>query len=310
MEKIPLLVLFGPTASGKTALAVELCKRFHGEVVTADSMQVYQKMDIGTAKPTLKEREGIAHHMIDVVPPDAPYSLADYVQQAKKVIEQISSRGKLPVLAGGTGLYIDTLLDNVQLGQAQADPEYREQLWQLAQQQGNEAVYELLQQRDPQTAQTVHANNVKRVIRALEIYHVTGIPQSEHIKRSRTEPSPYNAVKFCIQAERQTLYQRIEARVDLMIQNGLVEEVEQLKKMGLDESYTSMQGIGYKEILWYLQGKMSLEEAVDQIKQSTRRYAKRQITWFKREKDTISVEMEEKKKLEIFQKAMEIHAIV
>ncbi len=298
-KKIPVLVLFGPTASGKTKLAVEICKEFGGEVVTADSMQVYKRMNIGTAKPDEEEQCGVKHHMIDVVEPDVNYSLADYNNDAKKVIEDIYSRGKLPVLAGGTGLYIDTLIGGIRLSEGETDLEYRNELYKLAEEKGNEYVHSMLEQIDEQSAMEIHPNNVKRVIRALEQYKVSKVTRSEHIKNSHPEDTPFDTVKFCISLDREYLYGRINKRVDMMFENGLADEVEGLVKEGIDLSCTSMQGIGYKETVEYLSGRMSLDETKDLIKQSTRRYAKRQITWFKREKDTEFIEPDIKKVKEI-----------
>ena len=298
-EKIPLLVLFGPTASGKTKLAVEMCKEFGGEVVTADSMQVYKKMNIGTAKPDEEEQQGIKHHMIDVVEPDVNYSLAEYVEDAKKVIEDVYQRGKIPVLAGGTGLYIDTLIGGIKLGESEADHEYRKELRLLAEEKGNEYVHNMLKEIDLKSAEEIHPNNIKRVIRALELYKVSKITKSEHDKNSRPEEEPYNTVKFCISMDREKLYNRVNKRVDIMFENGLVDEVEELIKSGIDANCTSMQGIGYKETADYIFGKLTLEETKDLIKQSTRRYAKRQITWFKREKNTHFIEPDVEKVKEI-----------
>ena len=285
MKKIPLIVLMGPTASGKTAMAVQICKKYGGEVVTADSMQVYKYMDIGTAKPTADEMQGIKHHMIDLVLPTENYSLADYVTCAKKVIEDIHSRGKIPVLAGGTGLYIDTLTDNVELSQGDKDEALREELTLLAKEKGEDKLFEILRGVDPESCETIHKNNVKRVIRAIEFFKTTGIKQSEHIKNT-VRNSPYDMVKLCLSWDREILYERINKRVDIMFDMGLAEEVEKVRAMGVDSSCTSMQGIGYKEAFPYLDGMLSLEETKDIIKQGTRRYAKRQITWFKREQNT------------------------
>lgn len=285
MEKIPLIVLMGPTASGKTMMAVEICKKYGGEVVTADSMQVYRHMDIGTAKPTFDEMQGIKHHMIDLVEPTENYSLADYVTAAKTAIEDIHSKGKIPVLSGGTGLYIDTLTDNVELSQGDKDNALREELTLLAEEEGEDKLFEILREIDPQSCETIHKNNVKRVIRAIEFFKTTGVKQSEHIKNT-VRNSPYDMVKLCLSWDRQILYERINKRVDIMFEMGLAEEVEKIRAMGVDSSCTSMQGIGYKEVFPYLDGMLTLEEVKDIIKQGTRRYAKRQITWFKREKNT------------------------
>ena len=306
MDKKPLIVLFGPTASGKTRLAVEVCKNFNGEVVTADSMQVYKGMDIGTAKPDKEEMQGIAHHMIDLIEPDENYSLAQYVKDASECIDDILSRGKIPVLSGGTGLYIDTLVDNISLSEEERDEEYRKELTELSEKQGNGVLMEMLERVDKVSAARLHLNDTKRIIRALEVYKATGIPQSEHIRRSREKESPYNAAKFCITADRGSLYERINQRVDLMFEAGLLSEVKALYDRGIDERYTSMQGIGYKEVLMHLRGDITLDECKDLIKQSTRRYAKRQVSWFKREQNTVGIDMFCEKKLEIFKKAIDL----
>lgn len=310
MNKIPLAVLFGPTASGKTALAVEMAKAFNGEVITADSMQVYKGMDIGTAKPTLEEQQGVPHHMIDVAEPNENYSLGQYVSAAKACIEEVYRRGKLPILAGGTGLYIDTLIQNISLSEEEKDESLRKELLKIADSEGNGVLMEELKKVDPETANRLHINDTKRIVRALEVYKQTGIPQSEHIRRSKLNESPYKTVKFCITAERSALYERINRRVDIMFDLGLTDEVKALLDKGIDESCTSMQGLGYKEVLWYLKGDISLAECKDIIKQGTRRYAKRQVSWFKRETETVPIDMFSEKKLEIIQKAMDFHALL
>ena len=285
MSKIPLIVLMGPTASGKTSMAVEICKKYGGEVVTADSMQVYKYMDIGTAKPTYEEMQGIKHHMIDLVEPTEEYSLAEYVKEAKKVIEDIHSRGKLPVLAGGTGLYIDTLISDIELSDGDKDEDLRNELYEIARNQGEDKLFEILREIDPASCETIHKNNVKRVIRAIEFFKTTGVKQSDHIKNT-VKNSPYDLTKICLSWDREVLYERINKRVDIMFDMGLEEEVRNIRGLGVSPDCTSMQGIGYKEVFPYLDGHLSLEETKDIIKQGTRRYAKRQITWFKREENT------------------------
>ncbi len=304
-DKKPLAVIFGPTASGKTAAAIELCKKIGGEVVTADSMQVYKYMNIGTAKPDEAEMQGVPHHMIDIVEPQDPYNLALYAEDAKKVIDDIHSRGKVPVLAGGTGLYIDTVINGTVLIEQETDEEYRAELYKIADEKGNDFLHNMLGEIDPDSAEAIHKNNVKRVIRALEFYHSSGVRQSEH-NRAAAGKSPYKTVKFCITMPREILYERINMRVDNMIEAGLAEEVEFLINYGVPQDATSMQGIGYKEMLLYLEGKLSLSETADMIKQATRRYAKRQLTWFKREKDTCLIDGQNRNYCEIFQKTMEL----
>lgn len=305
-KKIPVIVIFGPTASGKSALSVEVAKNFSGEVVTADSMQVYKHMDIGTAKPTKEEMQGIAHHMIDVAEPTENYSLARYVKEAEEVIKTVWRGGKIPILAGGTGLYIDTLINGTVLSETKNDEEYRKSLYDLAQENGNEYVHNLLKEIDEESAQNIHPNNVKRVIRALEFYKTTGTKQSEHIAKAEKIESSYKTFKFGISSDRDVLYERINKRVDVMFEKGLVEEVEGLLSKGVDERYTSMQAIGYKEVQLYLNGSMSFDEMSELLKKATRNYAKRQNTWFKREQNTTWVDIEDKKIIEIFKKTIEL----
>lgn len=281
-QKIPLVVIAGPTASGKTAAGVYLAKQLNGEVVSADSMQIYREMTIGTAKPVPEEMEGIPHHLIDFVDPSDSFSVAEYVQLAQQKIGEIHSRGKLPILVGGTGLYISSLVDNIQFSESESDIAYREQMIALAQKEGAQALWEKLKQVDPAAAQKIHPNNVGRVARALEVYHTTGIPISAHQERSRTKPSPY---ALCMMAlsfrDRQKLYDRINLRVSLMVQQGLEQEARQLIQKGYGA--TSFQAIGYKEMGAYLAGEETLEEACEHIRQESRRYAKRQLTWFRRD---------------------------
>ncbi len=278
---IPLLVIGGPTASGKTALAVELAKRLGGEIVSADSMQIYKYMDIGSAKPDEEEKQGVPHHLMDVAEPTENFSLGDYLVLARKVIEDIHARGKLPVLAGGTGLYINSLINNIELANEQDTMKIREKLTDFAEKHGSNALYERLRTVDPESAERIHPNNVKRVMRALEVFESTGVTMTESLKNS-VKPPIYKAVQYGINFDREVLYDRINRRVDIMIEEGLVEEVKKLVEMGCRRDNTSMQGIGYKEVLDYLDGKVTLEEMTEEIKQATRRYAKRQITWFKR----------------------------
>lgn len=281
-QKIPLVVIAGPTASGKTAAGVYLAKQLNGEVVSADSMQIYREMTIGTAKPVPEEMEGIPHHLIDFVDPSDSFSVAEYVQLAQQKIGEIHSRGKLPILVGGTGLYISSLVDNIQFSESESDIAYREQMIALAQKEGAQALWEKLKQVDPAAAQKIHPNNVGRVARALEVYHTTGIPISAHQERSRTKPSPY---ALCMMAlsfrDRQKLYDRINLRVSLMVEQGLEQEARQLIQKGYGA--TSFQAIGYKEMGAYLAGEETLEEACEHIRQESRRYAKRQLTWFRRD---------------------------
>lgn len=277
-----LIVITGPTASGKTALSVELAKILDGEIVNADSMQIYKYMDIGTAKPTLSERQGIPHHLIDIVNPDEPFSVARYCECANKVIEDIHLRGKIPVMVGGTGLYVDSLVNNIKFSEIEPDDEYRNEMEHLADEKGNEYIYKMLCDIDPQSASKIKVADRKRIIRALEVYHLTGKTITWHNEQSRSVPSPYNTTMFAIDIDRELLYDKINRRVDIMIADGLVDEVKNIMDMGIQSDATSMQAIGYKEIVEYLEGHITLDEAIDKIKQSSRRYAKRQLTWFRR----------------------------
>lgn len=279
----PLIVIAGPTASGKTGLSIGLAKALSGEIVSADSMQIYKYMNIGTAKPTEAEKEGIVHHMMDFIEPDVNFSVADYCEMAHKVIEDIHSRGKIPILVGGTGLYIDSLVNNVDFDKDDENHEIRKELEALAEKEGVEAVHNILKEIDAETAEKYHPNNLRRVIRAIEFYRVTGKTISDHAKEEKA--SPYDVVYFCIDWDREVLYDRINKRVDIMVEDGLVEEVKLLLEKGYDKNSTAMQGIGYKEFYGYLKGERTLEDTLDEIKQSSRRYAKRQLTWFRRNKN-------------------------
>ncbi|MCH3972180.1 MAG: tRNA (adenosine(37)-N6)-dimethylallyltransferase MiaA [Oscillospiraceae bacterium] len=283
MKKISVAVVAGPTASGKTRLAVALCRALHGEVVSADSMQIYRGMQIATAKPTPAEMQGVPHHLIDFQPPQQAFSVADYVQLAGEAIQQIAAAGRLPVIAGGTGLYIRSLLQGISFEQPNADPAVRADLQKYADEKGGQALYERLKQIDPQAAASIHPNNTKRVIRVLEIYQTTGKTLAENEALSHGQASPYSACMLCLGfRDRAKLYERINTRVDQMIDAGLVQEAEQALRSG---GATSLQAIGYKELLPYLQGRCTLPQAVESVKRETRRYAKRQLTWFRREKD-------------------------
>ena len=272
-----------PTASGKTGLAIELAKRFDGEIVSADSMQIYKYMDIGTAKPTPAEREQCVHHLIDFLEPDSEFSVADYTELAHRVIADIYSRGKLPVMCGGTGLYINSVINDVEFGETQSDEELRCELQNIANAEGNEKLIEILREFDPVSAARLHPNNVRRVIRAIEFYRTTGVPISEHQEKTKMIISRYDPVMFCIDHDREILYERINERVDIMMSEGLCDEVRRLMDMGYSSALNSMKAIGYKELMDYFNGLCSLEEAVSAIKQNSRRYAKRQLTWFRRD---------------------------
>lgn len=290
MNKIPLIVVAGPTASGKTRLAVEIAKRYNGEVVSADSMQIYKYMNIGTAKPTEEEMDGVAHHMLDIVSPNEPFSVAQYAQLAHSVIRNIHTAGKLPVMAGGTGLYIDNVVQNLQLAEAQTDFALRDRLTALAQEKGNLYLHETLRAVDPEAADAIHPGNIRRVVRALEVFYTTGDTFTNQNKNSKTEESPYHTIMLMPDWDRTVLYQRIGTRVECMMQDGLMEEFFCLVKMGYSKKLNAMQAIGYKELFDYYYGLCSLEEAVELIKRHSRRYAKRQLTWFRRYSDMIRLD--------------------
>ena len=283
MKKIPLIAVAGPTASGKTSLAVELCIRLGGEVVSADSMQLYRGMDIATAKPTPEEMRGVPHHLVDFLDIGSEFSVADYVAAAHEAIGDISNRGKLPVVCGGTGLYIDSLIENIRFEKTVSSTPLRAELKKLAEEKGGGHLLEMLRNIDPETASRLHENNLNRIIRALEVYKTTGETMSEQIKNSRSEESPYNACVLGLDyKDRQVLYERIGRRVDMMLEAGLLEEAERV--VSDPRLKTARQAIGYKELAPYFEGTAPLEECIENLKQATRRYAKRQLTWFRRNK--------------------------
>lgn len=284
LSKIPLVAVLGPTASGKTSLGVLIAKEYGGEVVSADSMQIYKGMDIATAKPSAEEMRGIPHHMMSFLEPDKRYSVALYADAARKAIDGIYRRGKLPVLVGGTGLYISTLLNNVQLPEDGGDEALREALFARLEKEGADALLFELSSFDPQSAERLsQMKNGKRIVRAIEIYRTTGITMTHHLENSRKAPSPYDDVRIGLKCrDRENLYSRINKRVDIMLSQGLLEEAEQFLTSGC--SQTAKMAIGYKELRPYFDGNASLEEAVEKLKQETRRYAKRQLTWFLRDK--------------------------
>ena len=283
MSEIPLIVVAGPTASGKTGLAIDIANYVGGEIVSADSMQIYKYMDIGTAKPTEEEQERAVHHLIDFLEPDDEFSVADYTELAHKTIADITSRGKIAVMAGGTGLYINSVVNDVTFGEMDTDYELREELHKIAEEKGSEYLLSMLAEFDEVSAKRLHPNNLRRIIRAIEFYRVTGKPISQHQQETKQVKSRYNPLMLCIDWDREALYDRINRRVDIMINEGLVDEVRRLMNMGYTKDINSMKGIGYKEVMDYLNGETTLEEAVEIIKQSSRRYAKRQLTWFRRD---------------------------
>lgn len=284
MSKIPLIAVVGPTASGKTGLAIDIANYVGGEIVSADSMQIYKYMDIGSAKPTPEERSQAIHHMIDFLEPDEEFSVADYTEMAHTVIANITAHGKIPVMAGGTGLYINSVINDVTFGEMEPDYLLREQLNKLAEEKSGEYLIEMLMRIDEESAKKLHPNNVRRIIRAIEFYKLTGKKISKHQEETKKRESRYNPLMICIKRDREELYQRINRRVDIMMDMGLVDEVKRLMDMGYTRELNSMKGIGYKEVIDYLEDKASFEETVDIIKQSSRRYAKRQLTWFCRDK--------------------------
>ena len=287
MMKKPLIVLTGPTAVGKTALSIALAKQVGCEIISADSMQVYKYMDIGSAKIMPQEMQGVEHYLVDVLKPEEEFHVVRFQQMAKEAMENIYAHGKIPLLVGGTGFYIQAVTRDIDFTEGEEDREYRSSLEQLAQSQGSDTLHKMLQEIDPPSAASIHANNMKRVIRALEFYHLNGYPISKHNQQESEKESPYNLAYFVLNDERSRLYERIDKRVDLMMEAGLVEEVRRLRKMGYNRNMVSMQGLGYKELLAWMDGEYSLEEAVRILKRDTRHFAKRQITWFKREKDVI-----------------------
>lgn len=293
MRKQPMVILAGPTAVGKTRLSIALAKKIGGEIISADSMQVYKYMDVGSAKITKQEMDGVPHHLIDILEPSEEFNVVLFQQKCKEALQGIYERGHIPIVAGGTGFYIQALLRDIDFTENEENKEYRESLEKLAAQRGPEWLHEMLRQVDPVSAREIHANNVKRVIRALEYYQLTGEAISKHNEQERQKENAYNACYFVLNDLRERLYANIDLRVDTMLEQGLVEEVRRLRDMGCKRGMVSMQGLGYKEILDYLEGICTLEEAVYLIKRDTRHFAKRQLTWFKREPEVIWVNKNE-----------------
>lgn len=291
--KKPLIILAGPTAVGKTETSIGLAKAVSGEIISADSMQVYRHMDIGSAKIRPEEMQGIKHYLIDELEPEEEFNVVLFQNLAKKYMEEIYAKGKIPILVGGTGFYIQSVLYDIDFTNTDADNSYRMELEQLAKEKGALFLHEMLRKVDEKSAEEIHANNIKRVIRALEYYKQTGKPISEHNEEERAKKSPYNFAYFVLNDERATVYDRINKRVDIMLEEGLVSEVEQLMSMGCKREMVSMQGLGYKEVIDYLEGKYTLEETREIIQKETRHFAKRQLTWFRREEDVIWVNKNE-----------------
>lgn len=290
MNKKKLIILTGPTAAGKTAASIGLAKAVGGEIISADSMQVYKEMDIGSAKIKKEEMQGVPHHLIDVLYPDEPFHVVRFQQMAKEAMERIYANGRVPIIVGGTGFYIQAILYDIDFTEQEHDDSYRKELVAFAEKKGAEALHDKLKEVDPKAAEQIHFHNVKRVIRALEFYHQSGLLISQHNERERMKESPYDFFYFVLNDDRERLYERINQRVDQMLSEGLEKEVLVLKNKGYTKDMVSMQGLGYKEMLDYLDGECSLETAVYRIKRDTRHFAKRQITWFKREKDVIWID--------------------
>ena len=293
LQNKKLIIIAGPTAVGKSDLGVELALRIGGEIISADSMQVYRHMDIGTAKITLEEMRGVPHHMIDIIEPTEPYHVYDFKQRAKAACEEIYSRGKIPIVVGGTGFYIQALLYDIDFSDQGSDDSMRSDLQYIADNEGPETLHKILAELDPDTAASLHPNNVKRVIRAIEYARQNGVAISKHNEEQREKKSPYDFKYFVLNDDRQAVYERIDIRVDKMIEAGLEEEVRSLVEMGCTPDMTSMQGIGYKQMLMYLNGQIDLDEAIRLIKRDSRHYAKRQLTWFNRERDLIWLDLQQ-----------------
>ncbi|AJD29729.1 tRNA (adenosine(37)-N6)-dimethylallyltransferase MiaA [Clostridium sporogenes] len=289
---INLLILAGPTAVGKTDISIKLAKKLNGEIISADSMQIYKYMDIGSAKITKEEMKDIPHHLIDVVAPHEEFNVASFKTLAEKCIKDIWTRGKLPIIAGGTGLYINSLIYNYDFTDADRDENYREYLNKLSEDKGKEYVHSLLKDIDKESYEKLYPNDFKRVVRALEVYKITGKSISEYTKENEKKlyDIPYNVNYFVLNMNREVLYERINKRVDIMMDKGLIEEVKKLESMGYTPDMQSMKGIGYKEILFYLKGDISLDEAIYLIKKGSRNYAKRQLTWFRKDKRSIWID--------------------
>ena len=293
IEKKPLVILTGPTAVGKTEISIKLAKAINGEIISADSIQVYKHFDIGSAKVTKEEMDGVKHYLIDVLEPDEEFNIYVFKKLALEAMEEIYAKGKIPIIAGGTGFYIQALLYDIEFAEEEGDKTYRQMLEKKAEEEGVTVIHNMLKEVDPVAADEIHENNLKRVIRALEYYHETGMCISDHNKEQRQKESPYNFRYYVLNMDREKLYNRINLRVDIMVENGLVDEVKKLKEMGYGKELNSMQGIGYKEIYDYVDGVYDYDTAIETLKKNTRNFAKRQITWFKREKEVVWLNHEE-----------------
>lgn len=289
--KKPLIVIAGPTACGKTGLSIKLAKLINGEIISGDSMQVYKYMDIGTAKATKEEMNGIKHYMIDEFYPDEEFNVTIFQKKSKEYMEKIYSENKIPILCGGTGFYINALVNDNDFTETENDYTFRNSLYKFAEDNGAEALHKKLEQIDPESAKNIHPNNIKRVARAIEFFELTKTPISKHNENEKQKISPYNTAFIILNMDRAKLYDRIEKRIDIMVKNGLIEEVKKLLDMGYSEDLVSMQGIGYKEIVPYIKGECSLDYAISELKKATRHFAKRQITWFKRQTECLWVDL-------------------
>ena len=296
MSKQKIIVICGPTASGKTALSIELAKKINGEIISSDSMQIYKDMDIGTAKPSKEEMQGIKHYLLDFVEPSQRYSVAEFKKDAELAIEEILAKGKIPIIVGGTGLYVDSLIYGIEYQDIQLDESYRQELEQRVEDEGLDKLYEEAKKIDSQAIEKISQNDKKRILRILEIYKATGKNKTEQEIESRKQGVKYDYKVFAINWDREILYERINKRVDIMIEQGLIQEVEQLLQK-YNQFPTAMQGLGYKEVVEYLQGQITKDEMIEKIKMETRRYAKRQITWFKKNKQTIWIEHKDLQKI-------------
>lgn len=306
IHKPPLIVLTGPTAVGKTELSIRLAKAINGEIISADSMQVYRGMDIGTAKIKKEEMQGVEHHLIDILEPDEEFNIFEFKKQATAAIEKIYANGHIPIIVGGTGFYIQSVLYDIKFSENENDDGIRAELTRIYNEKGAVYVHDMLKDIDPEYANSVHYNNVKRVIRAIEFYKQTGRKMSEHNKEQHNNESKYNFIYLVLNDNRDRLYERIDKRVDIMISDGLVEEVESLLKKGYTRDLISMQGLGYKEIIAYLNNEITLDEAVYIIKRDTRHFAKRQLTWFRREKEVTMIDLDKINRNEAFDIIIEL----
>lgn len=293
MNKKPMVILTGPTAVGKTKLSIALAKALNGEIISADSIQVYKYMDIGSAKITEEEMQGVKHYMVDIMSPFEDFNVSVFKSKCEECLEEIYKNGHIPIIVGGTGFYIQAILNDISFTENDDNKEIRAELEQFYQEKGVDYLFDMLMEIDPKSAEVIHKNNVKRVIRAIEYFRLTGQKISEHNETERQKDSAYNSCYFVLNDEREKLYSKIEIRIDEMLKQGLVEEVKKLKEMGCSRNMVSMQGLGYKEILDYLDGNCTLDEAVDILKRDTRHFAKRQLTWFRREKEVIWVNKDE-----------------